>query len=187
MTHNRIYRCPHCQEKLLNHKWYCNSCISIVCDKVFEFVEFPTADTGNKKDRIDEAAKSYMFSTNAPKICNTDEHIGLFRKSVEKFMPKPVEPVLIPVTSTIEEQVKWFMDWFKSDYDTIIHDYEPIEITLRQLLSSLSPIGKKRTRLEIWEYFWIQPKDTIDTIDEKTRDKMMWAYSFLKDNNALQG
>ena len=44
------------------------------------------------------------------------------------------------------------MDWFKSDYDTIIHDYEPIEITLRQLLSSLSPIGKKRTSKDIAQF-----------------------------------
>lgn len=79
----------------------------------------------------------------------------------------------------------------KKDFEANMLDWDDIDDcwgamlsakSVLEYLSSLPIVQKKRTRLEIWEYFGIKWDDKIDTIDQTTRDKNLWVYSFLKDN-----
>lgn len=73
--------------------------------KMMWFVELPTTDTGNEKDWIDEAIIDFHKEIQEPiRIWYMEK----YRKSIKKFMPKPVEPVLIPLD--IEKVSKHLFD-----------------------------------------------------------------------------
>lgn len=178
------------------------------------FVELPTTDTGDEKDsqmvwwslswytppKDDWIAQAYNEYSKV-QMSNTDNikwKKNRFRAAINKFMPKPVEPVLIPVTSTIEEQIKRDLEQMMYSHitslrseQTQVERYKIADYRIniwkdKWFLSSLTPMGKKRTEKEIREHFWIEKGDTSYNSPSYKRNQMIWARIFLKNHNMYQ-
>lgn len=100
-------------------------------------------DTGKKVeiDWIDQARNEYQNSAS-----DIIEH---FRDAIEKYMPKSTPPV----TSTIEEVDidKAVTKIWQLMFGACRTPQHPYNKELKEILSSLSPIQKKRTREYVWD------------------------------------
>lgn len=86
----------------------------------------------------------------------------------------------------IGEVVNKIMDTIYNDFWTCESECKGTKSTIKEHLSSLPIVQKKRSEKEIREHFWIKEDYTSDNTTSYKRNQMIWARIFLKNHGLFQ-